>query len=73
MLRLDRLQDRTGVEIKMESGERKEAIQESPVVIKESLNEDNLILQSTGNVFYGGADLRAGRIRVISDKPITIE
>ena len=73
LLRLDQLQDRTGVGIKMENGEKKEMTRENPVVIRKTSNEDNLVLRHTRNDFYGGIDLQFSKIRVISDNPIIIE
>lgn len=57
----------------MENGEKREVIQENPVVTGKFLNEESLAALNTNNSFYGGTDLRISRIRVISDNPIIIE
>ena len=57
----------------MVNGGKKEAIQENRAVEKVCLNNDAQTIYPASGKFYGGADVRANRVRVISDKSLPIE
>lgn len=73
LLKLVQQQARTGAEIKMENGEKKEVMQEKAEIKKNFFNNNISTIRNSENNFYGGADMKFSRIKIISEIPLPEE